>query len=275
MRLLRKCESNTLKFNVIKTTAMKNHFYLVATPESLIASHLEPFEFGNYLAVGTKKNLRSQSVFFELDAEKLDLPDEYINHKLVPYPDGEPKRSVYLSIYRVFETTPLDALLNLYLVTDDGKVLEIKRQAFTTTSEKEIHLYQQYNPFTTQVASKLSPPEFIQFLTDPEKPVSVPKVFFVELRLNELAHNPNAPLNNLPYRNPAHLRECLMRLEQSSERLTKTVLRERKSELPYRTIKSGFYIGAGSDFLFYPFPAHEELESTYFSWWRSALVQHF
>lgn len=254
---------------------MEKHYYLVATPESLIASHLNPFDFGNYLAVGTKKNLKSQSVFFELDAEKIKLPEQYIEEKLVPYPDGEPKRSVYLSIYRVFENTPLEALRNLYLVTDDGKVLEIEASDFEQPENRQIHLYQQFNPFTTQVASKLSPPEFIQFLTEKDKPVSVPRLFFAELQLNELAHDPAAPLNNLPYRNPVHLRECLIKLHQSSERLTKTVLRERKSDLPYRTIKDGFFIGDTDHYLFYPFPTHEQLESTYFSWWRSALVQHF
>lgn len=254
---------------------MKKYFYLVATPESLIASHLNPFEFGNYLAVGTKKNLRSQSIFFELDPEKMELPEKYIASKLLPYPEGEPKRSVYFSIYRVFEKTPIDALKNLYLATDDGKVLEIKRTEFRQKPEKKIHLYQQFNPFKTMVASKLNPVEFILFLTDQNKAVSVPKLFFAELQLNELANDPNQPIKNLPYRNPAHLRECLIKLHQSTERLTKTVLRERQTELPYRTIEEGFFIGDSENFLFYPFPSHDELESSYFNWWRSALVQHF
>ncbi len=254
---------------------MKKYFYLVATPESLIASHLNPFDFGNYLAVGTKKNLSSQSIFFEIDADKIGLPQEYISQKLVPYPDGEPKRSVYLSIYRVLEMIPLDALKNLYLVTDDGKVLELKSSEFTPDKNKDIHLYQQFNPFKTMVASKLHPNEYIRFLTDRTKPVSVPKLFFVELQLNQLANDPNLPLKNLPYRNPAHLRECLIKLHHSEKRLTKTVLRERKTELPYRTIDKGFFIGDRDNFRFYPFPSHEELESSYFSWWRSALVQHF
>ena len=254
---------------------MKKYFYLVATPESLIASHLNPFEFGNYLAVGTKKNLRSQSVFFEVDPEKLNLPEDYIAGKLVPYPDGEPKRSVYLSIYRVYETTPIEAIKNLYLVTDDGKVLEIESKEFKPNAAKKIHLYQQFNPFKTMVASKLNPKEFNYFLTDRAKPVSVPKLFFAELQLNELANDPNLPLKNLPYRNPAHLRECLIKLHHSDERLTKTVLRERQNELPFRTIDEGFFIGDTENFLFYPFPSYKELESTYFTWWRSALVQHF
>ena len=45
---------------------MKKYYYLVATPESLIASHLEPKEFGNYLAVGTKKRTRGQAIFSRL-----------------------------------------------------------------------------------------------------------------------------------------------------------------------------------------------------------------
>ena len=255
-------------------TVMEKHYYLVATPESLIASHLNPVEFGNYLAVGTRKNLRSQSVFFEVDPEKMELPHDYIDQKLVVYENGEPKRSVYLSIYRVFEKTPLDALMHLYLVTDDGKVLELQKKKYSPDQQDEIHLYQQYNPFSTMVASKLSPTEFIRFLTNTDKPVSVPKLFFAELRLDELANNPLAPLNNLPYRNPVHLRECLIKLNQSSERLTKTVLRVRKTELPYRTLKNGFFIGEQNRYFFYPFPDQKEMESRYFSWWKSALIQH-
>ena len=105
---------------------MKKYFYLVTTPESLIASHLPPDEFGHYMSVGTKKRTRGQNIFFELNPDKLkDLPEENIEKNLVPYPNGEPKRSVFCSIYRVLENTPLAALKSLYLSTDDGKVLEL------------------------------------------------------------------------------------------------------------------------------------------------------
>ena len=122
---------------------MKNYYYLVLTPESFIASHLPPHEFGNYLAVGTKKQIRSQSIFFEVKSEKVpDLPKDYIAQKLVPYASGEPKRSVYLSIYRALERIPLEALKNLYIVTDDGVVLEIKAEKYKVRDKDEIHLFQ-------------------------------------------------------------------------------------------------------------------------------------
>ena len=255
---------------------MSQFVYLCATPEALIASQLPPAEFGNYLAVGTRKRIRGQAIFFEVDMDRMtSMPVEYLKKRLVPYENGEPKRSVYLSIYRVMEMVPLEALKSLYLVTDDGKVLEIKASAYKSPENDLIHLYQQYNPIQTRVASKLNPPEFIKFLTDPGKPVSVPKLLIVELRLNKLATDPTAPIHDLPYPNPDHLRECLNRLNASEERLTKTVLRQYKGELSYRTIKDGFFIGDKDNFLFYPFPDIQELEGQHYSWWRSALVQCF
>lgn len=255
---------------------MEKYYYLVITPESFIASHLAPEEFGHYLSVGTKKRLRSQNIYFELDPKKMkDIPQDYIDKKLVPYPSGELKRSVFFGIYRVLEQTPLAALKKLYLATDDGKVLSLESTKFEETESDEVHLYQQFNPITTRVASKLLPHEFIQFLTDPKKPVSTPKVFFAELLLNELATDPNAPLSNLPYPNPDHLRECLLKLNETKGKLTKTVLRFMRNDISYRTIKNGFFVGEKKYYLFYPFPSVEEMEAKHFSWWRSALTQHF
>jgi hypothetical protein len=255
---------------------MKKYYYLVLTPESLIVSHLAPYEFGSYLSVGTKKRIHGQNIFFELSPEKLkDLPEDYIESKVVPYANGEPKRSVYCSIYRVVEKTPLAALKELYLVTDDGRVLELFSSEYTETETEETHLYQQFNPISTRVVSKLPPNDYIKFLTDTSKPVSAPKLFFAELHLNELAINPNAPLSNLPYPNPDHLRECLITLNETKGKLTKTVLRFMYGDLNYRTIKNGFFIGKRERYLFYRFPSVEEMESKHYSWWRSALTQHF
>ena len=255
---------------------MKKFYYLVATPESLIASHLAPVDFGNYLSKKKKKRIHGQNIFFEIDPEKMkDIPHEYLEKELVPYPNGEPKRSVFFSIYRCLEKTPLAALKNLYLSTDDGKVLEILSSQFEETENDETHLYQQFNPITTRVASKLSPGKFVQFLTDPIKPVSAPKVFFAELLLNELAIDPNASLQSLPYPNPDHLRDCLIKLNETKGKRTKTVLRFMQGELSYRTVKTGFFIGEKDRFLFYPFPSINELEGKYYTWWRSALTQHF
>ncbi|MDZ7762847.1 MAG: hypothetical protein U5K00_00250 [Melioribacteraceae bacterium] len=100
---------------------MKKYVYLSLTPEALIASMLPPHDFGTYMAVGTKKRTRGQAIFFEVDQDKLNshFPLDLIEKRCVPQENGKPKRSVYLSIYRVLEHTPLDALKNLYLTTDE------------------------------------------------------------------------------------------------------------------------------------------------------------
>jgi hypothetical protein len=45
-----------------------------------------------------------------------------------------------------------------------------------------------------------------------------------ELKLNQLARQPDALISDLPYPNPDHLRFCLSRLMASEERLIKTVI---------------------------------------------------
>jgi len=253
---------------------MNKFLYLSFTPVSLIASQLPPIDFGNYLAVGTRKRVRGQAIFCELEIEKMEnLPGDYMSERLVPYEDGEPKRSLFLSIYRVLEQVALEAIKNLYLVTDDGKVLELEQATYKPSPKDIVHLYQQFNPITTRVASKLTPPEFIQFLTDTSNPVSAPKVFLAELKLGKLSKDSYAPLLDLPYPNPDHLRDCLDRLTASKERLTKTVIRQFKGDLSYRTVKDGFFIGAQDKTIYFPFPSIEDLEHKYYYWWRSALVQ--
>ena len=58
----------------------------------------------------------------------LDLHD--IEKLCKPHDDGAPKRSKYFSIYRVLEHIPLENLKNLYLATDDGRVLGLKQAEY-------------------------------------------------------------------------------------------------------------------------------------------------
>ena len=115
---------------------MNRYLYLTLLQESLISSMLPPEEFGIYLAVGTEKRSRDQAMYFEVDADliKDQLPMAYIERRCVPTPTGGPKRSVYLSIYRALESIPLKALKSLYLVTYDGRVLELKQKPYDSSA---------------------------------------------------------------------------------------------------------------------------------------------
>lgn len=254
---------------------MNRYIYLSLTPEALIASMLPPKEFGTYMAVGTQKKSRGQAMFFEIDPFKMqnDLPWEYIEKRCIPHENGEPKRSVYLSIYRVLETIPLNALKSLFLATNDGRVLELSSRSYNVSNETgcALHLYQELGPTYSRVASSLMPVQFLNYLTDSSQPIYVPKLAFVELTLENLATDPERGSDdNLPYENIDHVRDCLIQLEKNKNKLTKTIVRNVHSNIPYRTCRNGFFIGSKAGFLYYRYPGPEELNEKNHVWWRSA-----
>ena len=203
---------------------MKTYLYFSVTPEALIVSGLEPEKFGSYLAVGTQKRARGQAVFFELDIDLMSdvVSKEYIEKNCVPRPDGSPKRTLYLSIYRVLERIPLPALKGLYLTTDDGRVLKLDQSEFNTQKGESLHLYQELCPVTPRIASTLNPTDFVSYVCDKNNNISVPKLFCVQLDLGELANDPIAgSADNLPYSNIYHLRDCLAGLLQNTSKFTK------------------------------------------------------
>ena len=254
---------------------MERYLYLSATPEALIASMLPPQEFGNYLAVGSEKRTRGQAIFFEVDMEKMkdQLPMDYIEKRCVPQKNNRPKRSVYIHICRVLEMVPLEALKSLYLTTDDGRVLELKKSEYQEDqSDIGLHLYQEITPVTPRVASTLNPRELASMMTDPLEQVRVPKLFFVELDLGDLANDPvNGTSKNLPYPNIDHLRDCLIHLKYEPQKIKKTVIRFFQGDSLYRVCKNGFFIGSNEEMLYYPLPGLKDLEEKHYIWWKSAI----
>ncbi|MDO9510349.1 MAG: hypothetical protein Q7J34_01200 [Bacteroidales bacterium] len=256
----------------------KTYLYFSMTPESLIASMLPPEEFGHYLAVGTNKRTRGQALFFEIDPEfESDYFDlESIKRRCVPHVDGKPKRSVYLSTYRVLENIPMSNFRSLFLVTFDGNTLELKSGDYVDDIIPTLHLYQEVSPVPPRVASKLAPRQFMSYVTQKSNPVSFPKIVFTELLLDGMADNPStAPSGNLPYSNKDHLRDCLIGLHMGYEKPNKTVERFFQGDFLFRTVKNGFFVGDQDNFIYYPFPSVADLQKVYYPWWRSALNLEF
>jgi len=254
---------------------MKKYLYLSLIPEALIASNLSPEEFGTYYATGNFMHSNAQAIFFEVDSSlKSDyFPMEKMDELCVPHADGKPHRSVYLSVYRVLEHIPLSALKNLYLTTADGRTLELSKGTFVADKSKKYYLYQDFAPVTPRVASALNPQEYIKRLTASERLIKFPAIAFCDLQLGELEKDSHATaLENLPYKNIEHLRDCLNDVNSKAGKNNKVVVRRMNGELLFRTVQGGFYIGSGDDMLFYPMPSKEELENKHYSWWRSALT---
>lgn len=258
----------------IYNKAMDRFIYLNVTPESLIASMLPPVEFGAYLSTGTKKKNKGQAIFFEVDLSQIEhlIDMDSMTRRCVPGPGGIPKRSVYLSVYRALEMIPLSAIKSLYLTTDHGETLELKQAVYDSAKEikERIRLYQELCPVTPMIVSELTPSVFLKRLTDGSTPIVLPKLFFVDLKLGELAVNPlKGSVENLPYTNIGHLRDCLEILKGENDKHMKTVLRVYSGTLLYRTIERGFYVGAKDEIIFYPYPSMAELEKINYDFYRA------
>jgi hypothetical protein len=251
---------------------MTIHLYLSLIPEALVASHLPPEEYGPYLALGSKKRSHGQGIFFKLS-------QDYATQRLESYPDveelrhGRLRRSAYLAIHRVLEQTPLDALESLHLVTNDGHVLTLHPAPYQPAPGPRYHLYQEFCPITPRVVSELEPREFAEQITDLKRPVSLPSLVFAELILNRLCDDPEANAgDNLPYGSLEHLRDCLRELRAKPGKTSKLVVRHLEQDVLFRTIHRGFYAATtGGGFKSFPMPSREELETTHYNWWRSAL----
>ena len=252
---------------------MDVHLYLSMIPEALIASMLTPEEFGVYYAVGTAKKSRGQAIFCEIDP---DFRHNYFRieegiRRCVPHEDGSLKRSIYISVYRALEHISLDAIRRLYLVTQDGRVLGLESSQDLPENMVGLHLYQEITPVHPLVVSTLGPREFYDLIVkSPTSLLSLPAICFAELRLGELAEDPErGAVRDLPYSDIAHLRQCLMDLRTKTVH-SKMVNRIQPALFPYRTIKSGIFVGNEEGLLYFPLPSQEELRAKYYRWWRSA-----
>jgi hypothetical protein len=254
---------------------MTVHLYLSLIPEALIASMLTPEEFGAYYAVGTQKKSRGQAIFFEVDpkfrSDAFRL--EEAKARCMPHEDGSPKRSVYISVYRVLENIPMKALQKLYLTTQDGRTLGLESSNKVPTDGNGLHLYREISPVPPLVVSSLGPKGFYELIVkDPDALVKVPAVCFAELRLGQLASDPlNGDIGDLPYSNMEHLRNCLVDLKTKQVH-TKMVDRLPTIGIPYRTIKNGFFVGNLKNLRYFPLPGEEELVAKHYRWWRSATM---
>lgn len=252
---------------------MTVHLYLSLMPEALIASQLSPKEFGVYYTVGYTKRRTGQAMFMELDPNfRHDFfrIDEGIE-RCVPHSDGRLKKSVYISTYRVLEHVTLQNINELYLVTRYGKSLALQRQKEIPLTQNGSYMYQEIAPVSPLVVSRLNPIEFYEFLVkDPGSMIHLPAISFVDLRLGELAQDPeHGAVRDLPYDNIHHLRECLIELE-TKEVHTKMVDRTHDVEFPYRMINSGIYVGNATDLAYFPLPPRDALRGKYYDWWKSA-----
>jgi len=256
---------------------VKIHLYMLCYRfEALVASHLDPESFGLYMATGTQKNTKGNVLFFEINP---DLKSAFFHlddlaSRCAAHEDGSPKRSKYISIYRVLEYLDPADIGRLYLGTADGRVLGLESVIYESSHEDAgPSLYQELCPVSPMVVSALPPAAFVRFMTDPGNPLRLPRLLFADLLLDrdETGHL----AGYLPYSEPAHILDCIRELEHGSHKSTKTVSRSPHVHGFFRTIRRGFFLGDANSLKFYRFPERRVLEIEHAKWWRSATESLF
>lgn len=251
---------------------MDIHIYLMCyRTEALVASHLVAEEFGAYMAVGTRKKTFGNVMFFEIDPtfRSSELHLDQVEAKCKPHPDGTPRRSKYMSLYRVMERIPLTAYGKLYLTTRDGRVLSLNGRDFDEENNSGgPFMYAELCPLTSRVVSHLGPKAFTQRITEPSSTIYVPRIFFADTLVEFDSEGRLA--SYLPYAYPSHIEDCIREVEDLPNKLGKTVDRNPPLAAFYRTIAGGFYLGDSTGIKFYAYPDAATLENEHFTWWRSA-----
>ena len=257
----------------------QKHLYMIVFPiNALVSSQLPPQEFARHYTIGSPRHFEGKVIFAELDLAFRDpyfAIDDFLA-KTVPHPDGSPKRTKFISSYRVLEHVPLSAIQSLYLVTTNGHALELHAAPYTAENQPGlIRMYQEITPVGNLIASRFDQRAFGRYVTIESKAKGAPKVCFTQITLNienflSSASNRDIISSPVPDLNPYHLVDCLHELQGDTAKTVKTVsLSSVLHSLSYRLLRHGFWFfdDAGT-MLFYPFPTLEQLEHEHFDWWK-------
>jgi hypothetical protein len=255
---------------------MSTHYYLSIFPqEALVASQLEPEQFGQYMATGSKNGSYEKIIFIEIEGGFGDYFDwKHAEAKCVRHEDGAPKHSLWLSAYRTLEHVPLDRLRNLYLVTNDGRSLPIEPRTYDAgESGRPYWVYQELCPIKPLVVSAYDPIAFSKHMTHSDVKVSVPKIAFADLKVINFDNlEDTGNVGSVYDTNLEHLKQCIVSVTGDSVKKVKNVERAHTESFGYQTINRGIYVGEGPNVVQYRLPAPADIRMNHYDWGKSAMV---
>lgn len=255
---------------------MEIHYYLSIFPtEALIASQMNPEDFGSYMATGSKSGSHERMIFIEIEGNfGREFDWKYAQERTVPHPDGTPKRSVWLSTYRALEHTPLEKMRSMYLVTKDGRVLELDQTEYAAPDvPREFYVYQELCPVTPLVVSVHDPKDFGVYMTHEDVRVGVPKIAFADLKVVNFDNlEDTGNIGGIYDRNIDHLKDCILAVTKDSVKKVKNVERSPVESFSYQIINQGIYVSDGKSLLMYRMPSVDEIRRDHYDFGRSAMI---
>lgn len=256
---------------------MSIRYYLTIFPmEALVASELSPEDFGSYMATGPNKGSSEKIIFAEvLEEFGLYFDWEYAHKKCIPHKNGEPKHSLYLSVYKVAENIPLDKIGNLYLTTRDGSVLTLKKEVFFIPEKEKRNytLYQELCPIRPLVVSMLTPDKFAEYIISDENKITAPTIYFADLKVIDFDDLDNTGnIGRFYDNNIDHLKSCINAVKNNPNKVMKTLDRSHGTEFTYQLINRGIYAADKNNLYVFKMPSIIELEQKHYDWAESALI---
>jgi hypothetical protein len=256
----------------------ENHMYMVLYPNTtLIASQYDPEMFARHYTSGSSRHYSGKVVFAEVDvAYRNDFFDiENLLNDMKRHSDGRPKATKFIASYRVLEHVDLSAIGKLYISTEEGHCIGLERGEYDSTHQEAIRIYAEISPMRMLVMSKLAPPDFGAYITDPENHKGAPKQFYTQLNidieefLEEFEHNPFQP-SPIPALHPSTIRDGFIELSARPDKRSKGMaLDSNLDSISYRLLKHGFTFSSKGESIFYPLPSHREIEAKNLKFWRT------
>jgi hypothetical protein len=256
----------------------KNRLYQILYPnQALIASQLDPVQFAKHYLVGSTRHYNGKLVFAEIDVN-FRHPYFSIDEALAemkPHPDGTPKRTKFISSYRVMEHMDFDYILKVFLTNSEAQVLELSPGTYTAQHQSGyLRTYAEIAPLSMLVLSPLAMPEFGGAITSPGFSKGAPKLFYTQIELNirefleTFESNPFAQAP-FPFLHPSKLRDAILEMQEGPDKKTKGLsLFCPLDQISFKKIRHGFMFASPHRYKFFPMPSLHDIEATNFKFWQ-------
>lgn len=256
----------------------ENRLYQILYPnQALVASHLDPQEFARHYLVGSVRHYSGKLVFASIDPAFRNgyfAIDEALR-ELVPHADGSPKRTKFISSYRVLEHMDFDAIGSLFLANAEAQVLELKPGTYNKKHEAGyLRTYAEIAPLSMLALSPLAMPEFGATITAPGNAKGCPKLFYTQIELNirefleTFEANPFAQAP-FPFLHPSKLRDAIFEMQDKPEKTTKGLsLFCPLDQISFKKIRHGFMFSDGAHSKFFEMPSLHDIETNNFKFWQ-------
>lgn len=255
-----------------------NRLYQILYPnQALVASHLSPEAFARHYLIGSIRHYTGKLVFAEID---INFRHPYFDidaglEALVPHPDGSPKRTKFISSYRVMEHMDFDSIKTLYLSTAEAHVLALSPQPYDKVHQAGfLRTFAEIAPLSMLVMSPLDMREFGKYITQAGNSKGCPKLFYTQIELNvdEFLKNFEAnPFMPAPFSflHPSKLRDAIQQMKIDTEKKTKGLaLACPLDQISFKCIRHGFMFASQEKIRFFPMPSLHELETAHFQFWK-------